>query len=127
MSNYNWCHGPNCHTTETQSRVRGSGENKVLRTIKIKWGRYNYSGDEQPNIWDYFCNNRCLHDFLRLHATAIANIAPRREALETPVKVVKEKYESHRYQWQGDDANGPTRVPYMATRTTIKSVDNNNG
>ena len=33
---YNWCHGPNCHTYQTQSRVRGSGDNKVLRTIKIK-------------------------------------------------------------------------------------------
>ena len=36
MSNYNWCHGPECHTQQTQSRVRGSGDNKVLRTIKIK-------------------------------------------------------------------------------------------
>jgi len=45
MSNYNWCHGPNCHTTETQSRVRGSGDNKVLRTIKIKENRY---GNYQP-------------------------------------------------------------------------------
>ena len=124
MSDYNWCHGPNCHTTETQSRVRGSGDNKVLRTIKIKWGRYNYSGDEQPNIWDYFCNNRCLHDFLRVHATAIANIAPRREALETPIKVEKEKYESYRYRYND---NGSYREPYQATRTTIKSVDNNNG
>ena len=41
MSNYNWCHGPNCHTNHTQSRIRGSGDNKVLRTIKIKQGRYN--------------------------------------------------------------------------------------
>ena len=64
-----------------------------MRTIKIKWGRYNYSGDEQPNIWDYFCNTRCLHDFLKLHATAIANIAPRREALETPVKVAVHTYD----------------------------------
>ena len=72
----------------------------------------------------YFCGNNCLFDFIRLHLTSIIAIAPRREALETPVKVVKEKYESHRYQWQGDDANGPTRVPYMAPRTTIKSVDN---
>ena len=68
MSDYNWCHGPECHTQHTQSRVRGSGDNKVLRTIKIKWGRYNYSGDEQPNIWDYFCGNRCL-TFLDLDAT----------------------------------------------------------
>ena len=35
MNNYNWCHGPNCHEIETQSRIRGTGNNKVLRTIKI--------------------------------------------------------------------------------------------
>ena len=86
MSDYNWCHGPNCHTKETQSRVRGSAGNKVLRTIKIKQGRYNYSGDEQPNIWDYFCGNHCLMDFIRLHIQSIVAIAPRREALETKIK-----------------------------------------
>ena len=123
MSNYNWCHGPDCHTQQTQSRVRGSGDNKVLRTIKIKEGG-SYRGYERYRMFNYFCGNNCLFDFIRLHLTSIIAIAPRREALETPVKVVKEKYESHRYQWQGDDANGPTRVPYMATRTTIKSVDN---
>ena len=122
MSNYNWCHGPNCHTNHTQSRIRGSGDNKVLRTIKIKWGRYNYSGDEQPNVWDYFCNQSCLMDFIRLHLTSITAIAPRTKALETPIKVEKEKYESYRYDWNG---NGRAeRVPYQATRTIIKSVDN---
>ena len=120
---YNWCHGPECHTNHTQSRVRGSGDNKVLRTIKIKEGG-SYRGYERYRMFNYFCGNNCLFDFIRLHLTSIIAIAPRREALEPPVKVVKEKYESHRYQWQGDDANGPTRVPYMATRTTIKSVDN---
>ena len=120
---YNWCHGPECHTNHTQSRVRGSGENKVLRTIKIKEGG-SYRGYERYRMFNYFCGNNCLFDFIRLHLTSIIAIAPRREALETPGKGVKEKYESHRYQWQGDDANGPTRVPYMATRTTIKSVDN---
>ena len=126
MSDYNWCHGPNCHTNETQSRVRGSGDNKVLRTIKIKVGRYgNYDrGDNNVSMWDYFCNQSCLMDFIRLHLQEIVAIAPRREALETPIKVVKEKYESHRYNWT---ENGSERVPYMATRTTIKSVDNNNG
>ena len=126
MSDYNWCHCPECHQQQTKSRVRGSGTNKVLRTIKIKWGRYNYSGDEQPNIWDYFCNQSCLMDFIRLHLQEIIAIAPRREALETSIKIEKEKYESHRTQWntQGTDYE---RVPYMATRTTIKSVDNNDG
>ena len=125
MSNYNWCHGPECHTHETQSRVRGSGDNKVLRTIKIKaYQGKSMFGNGGGNVWDYFCNHRCLMDFVSKHTQALINIAPRREPLETPIKVEKAKYESHRYQWQSDDANGPTRVPYQATRTTIKSVDN---
>ena len=120
MSNYNWCHGPSCHTKETQSRVRGSGDNKVLRTIKIKQGRYNYSGrPEIIDMYDYFCGQNCLMDFIRLHLTSIIAIAPRREPLETPIKVEKEKYESYRYNY-----NTSQRVPYQATRTTIKSVDN---
>ena len=119
MSNYNWCHGPDCHTQQTQSRVRGSGDNKVLRTIKIKQGRYN---NYQNGIWDYFCNQRCLMDFLGTHITSIVAIAPRREPLETPVKVKKEKYENYRYRY--DSVNGHERIPFTSTRTIINSVDN---
>ena len=123
MSNYNWCHGPECHTIETQSRVRGSGNDKVLRTRKVKvyTGRSMY-GNGGGTIWDYFCNHRCLMDYMAHHTREVVNIAPRSKALETPIKVEKEKYESTRYNWNGE--NGPERVPYMATRTTIKSVDN---
>ena len=121
MKDYNWCHGPNCHTYETQSRVRGSGDNKVLRTIKIKEGG-SYRMHEHYSMFNYFCNQSCLMDFIREHLQAIVAIAPRREALETPIKVEKEKYESYRYQWNNNDQH--ERVPYMATRTTIKSVDN---
>ena len=121
MSNYNWCHNPDCHTIETQSRVRGSGDNKVLRTIKIKQGRYNYSNDNQPSIWDYFCNQNCLHQFLNKFAREVANIRPVNKPSETPIKVEKTKYESHRYRWSD---NGTERVPYQATRTTISRVDN---
>jgi len=125
MSNYNWCHGPECHTSATQSRIRGSGRDKVLRTIKIKaYQGKSMFGNGGGNIWDYFCNHRCLMDFVSKHTQAIINIAPRREALETPIKVEKEKYESYRYNWT---SNGSERVPYQATRTTIKSVDNNDG
>ena len=122
MSNYNWCHGPECHEQQTQSRIRGSGRDKVLRTRKIALNTHYI----RNSIFSYFCNQRCLYDYLNKHAQAISAIAPRREALETPIKVEKEKYESHRTQWntQGTDYE---RVPYMATRTTIKSVDNDNG
>ena len=86
MSNYNWCHGPNCHTNHTQSRVRGSGDNKVLRTIKIKEGG-SYRTHERYHMFNYFCNQSCLMDFITTHLQSIVAIAPRREALETPIKV----------------------------------------
>ena len=55
---------------------------------------------------------------------AIAAIAPRSKALETPIKVNKEKYEDYRMKYNG---NGYDKVPYQATRTTIHSIDNDNG
>ena len=119
MSDYNWCHGPECHTQQTQSRVRGSGDNKVLRTRRIKVYQ-----PETPHIYDFFCNQSCLMDFIREHLTSVIAIAPRRDALETPIKVEKEKYESTRWDFNKGIEGRPQSVPYMATRTTIKSVDN---
>ena len=83
---YNWCHGPNCHTNHTQSRIRGSGDNKVLRTIKIKQGG-SYRTHEHYSMFNYFCNQSCLMDYIRTHLQSIVAIAPRREALETPIDV----------------------------------------
>ncbi len=94
MSDYNWCHGTNCHTQQTQSRVRGSGDNKVLRTRKIKV--YN------PNdlrVWDYFCNHACLMDYMAKHAEAVVSIESRREPLETPIKDPVKDESRHWNQW----------------------------
>ena len=114
MSNYNWCHSPNCHKVETQSRVRGSGTNKVLRTRKIK---INYP-NEQPNVWNYFCNQSCLMQFLNKFGQEIANTYSVKQPSETPIKVKTEKYESYRYRWSG---NEHTREPYQATRKIIEN------
>ena len=114
MSEYNWCHNPSCHTIQTQSRVRGTGDNKVLRTVKIKVGRY---GNYQPNIWNYFCNQYCLHQFLNEFGQEIANTYSVKQPSETPIKVEKEKYENYRYQYSNGESR---RVPYMSTRTEIK-------
>jgi hypothetical protein len=111
MSEYNWCHNPDCHKIETQSRVRGTGDNKVLRTRKIKV--YN---PEQPHIYDFFCNQNCLHSFLNQFSREVANIRSVRQPSETPIKIEKEKYDSYRYNWTN---NGSERVPYQATRTKI--------
>jgi len=120
MSDYNWCHGPVCHEQPTQSRIRGSGDNKVLRTIKIKDGG-SYRTHEHYSMFNYFCNQSCLMDYIRTHLQSIIAIAPRREALETPIKVEKTKHEDYRMRYNG---NGYDKVPYMATRTRIIPVDN---
>jgi hypothetical protein len=117
MSDYNWCHGPNCHTHKTQDRIRGVKGSKVLRTKKITINKWN-----TDSVWSYFCSQGCWNDFMHKHYREFIALHPRTECLETPIEVEKEKYESSRYNWNGE--NGPERVPYMATRTTIKSVDN---
>ncbi len=122
MSNYNWCHNPSCHTIQTQSRIRGSGDNKVLRTMKIKVGRYNWNRDNTPNIWDYFCNQNCLFTFLNKFCVEIANTYSVKQPSETPIKV--KKYKEERYRYRYDSVNGQERVPYQATRTEIESANN---
>ena len=92
MSSFNWCHGPSCHTKETQSRVRGSKGNKVLRTIKIKENKWN-----QDHAFKYFCNQNCLYEFINKHLEELVRIAPRREALETPIEDTTKNTDNHYY------------------------------
>ena len=113
MSEYNWCHNPDCHTIETQSRIRGTGDNKVLRTMRIALNSYR-----QDSIWAYFCNQNCLHQFLNKFAQDVANLNPTPKPKETPIKVVKEKYNTQRYQYTD---NGYQPYDVIATRTEIKS------
>ena len=109
MSNFNWCHGPSCHTNHTLDRVRGSKGNKVLRTKKISLNGYNIH-----NGWSYFCSQGCWNDFFHKYASQCINIAPRHEPLETPIED-PEKTE-HTTSW------GRT---YYNTRIREKGVDNN--
>ena len=83
MSDFNWCHGPNCHTEKTQDRVRGSKGSKVLRTRKVKQDQWN-TGDRR-NMFSYFCSNGCYNDFANANIDRIIAIAPRTEPLETPI------------------------------------------
>ena len=115
MSDYNWCHNPDCHKIETQSRVRGTGDNKVLRTRRIKVDRYN---GYQSNIWNYFCNQSCLMQFLNKFGQQIANTYSVKQPSETPIKVIKEKYDTQRYQYTN---NGYQPYDVIATRTKIES------
>ena len=94
MSNYNWCHGPDCHTYKTQSRVRGGKGNKVLRTIKIKETKWN-----EDHAFKYFCNQNCLYGFINKHLEELVKIAPRREARETPITDPKKTTHTSETRW----------------------------
>ena len=93
MTDYNWCHGPNCHERKTTTRVRGVKGNKVLRTVKIRpnsWTKDTY--------WEYFCDQTCLHDFIRKHFQEFVRLHPRTECLETPVNVTKNDPDDYYYR-----------------------------
>ena len=111
MSNFVWCHGPSCHKSHTQDRIRGVKGSKVLRTRKVKQDQYN-SG-ERLSMYSYFCSQGCYNDFANTYVQQVIAIAPRTEALETPIEVVKEQARD----WGGN--------PYTSTR--ILTVDNNGG
>ena len=92
MSNYNWCHGPECHEKTTLDRIRGSKGNKVLRTKRI--GQTNWN---QDNVWSHFCSQGCWNDFMHKHWIQAIALEPRREPLETPIKDPVKAEES----WRG--------------------------
>jgi YHS domain-containing protein len=94
MSNFNWCHGPECHTKHTVDRVRGVKGSKVLRTRKVRV----YSNN---NGWySYFCSQRCYDDFTNKHIQEVLAIAPRTGALETPIlDPTKERHENSYYSY----------------------------
>ena len=90
MSDYNWCHGPECHAKKTVDRVRGVKGSKVLRTRKIALNRWN-----ENNVWSHFCSQGCYTDFFYKHWQQVIAIAPRREALETPIEDPKKETTEH--------------------------------
>jgi len=108
MSNFVWCHGPSCHTNDTQDRLRGVKGSKVLRTRKVPQTQWN-SG-ERRNFYSYFCSQGCYNAFANKHINEIVAIAPRTEALETPVNV--------------DKVQDTTYGGHTYTRIEISRVDN---
>ena len=94
MSDFNWCHGPYCHTHHTVDRVRGVKGSKVLRTRKVPQNKWN-----ADNFWRFFCSQGCMHDFLKHNIDEFIRLHPRTECLETPILDPERKKHSHEYSW----------------------------
>ena len=104
---YNWCHGPKCHTNHTQDRIRGVQGSKVLRTRKIAQSNEYI----RNSFYSHFCSTGCWNDFTYAHWEEFINLHPRTEALETPI-----------------DLKVETRTDYFGKSykiKVIKEVDNN--
>ena len=104
------CQGPECHTYKTQSRIRGPKGSKVLRTRNARWDID--SQNDWGYIWDrYFCDERCMNDWLEVHMTQLINfVGLKTKPQETPVDIVETVHQD----WVGRDY----------TRTTIKLKEN---
>ena len=95
MSDFNWCHGPQCHEKHTVDRVRGVKGSKVLRTRKVKINKWN-----ENHFFRFFCSQGCYDNFASKHIDQIIAIAPRTECQETPIKdPTRTKHENPYYNY----------------------------
>ncbi len=108
------CQGTHCHTYDTQSRVRGTKGNKVLRTRNARYDLQDskYNDSEWVKPWEfYFCDERCMNNWLNTHMTQLINyVGIKTKVQETPVDIVETVHQN----WVGHDY----------TRTTIKLKQN---
>ena len=116
MSDFNWCHGPKCHTKRTQDRVRGVKGSKILRTRKIKLQEWN------RDRWDrYFCSQNCYDNFANKYIDQIIAIAPRTEALETPILDPEKK--THTYHYGFNNEHSYNRIETKIEVDNSRSTD----
>ena len=92
MTDFNWCHGPSCHTNKTLDRVRGVKGQKVLRTRKVQINNWN-----RNSFYSKFCSNGCYNDFANKYVNEITAIAPRLDCLETPIDNPKRETQTTNY------------------------------
>ena len=115
MAEYKWCHGPSCHKSKTQDRIRGSKGSKVLRTRKIK-DNPHYNQYYTP--FKYFCSQGCYTDFFKEHIERIIAIAPRHTPLETPIDDPKKVKHTSNYTYSDG-----TQHTWTTTEIKERGVD----
>ena len=110
------CQGTDCHTYETQSRIRGTKGNKVLRTRNAKYDlEDNTTNRHWIKSWEsYFCDERCMNDWLQKHMTQLINfVGIKTKPSETKIDIVLET----RTDWRDKE--------YISTTIKLKENENN--
>ena len=121
MSDYNWCHNPDCHTYHTTDRIRGVKGNKVLRTRKIRVQDIDWSNTYYQGWENHFCRIACFFQYVKKHVAEIVALAPVHEPSETPIDVKVENRDTYRLRW---NEVGYERVPHVEKVKTIVAKNN---
>jgi hypothetical protein len=108
------CQGTKCHTYDTQSRVRGTKGNKVLRTRNARYDNVLQQKYEWLKNWEYFfCDERCMNDWLDIHMVQLISfVGLKNKPQETPIDIVQEQLTN----WTGE----------KYTRSTIRFLSEPN-
>ena len=69
-----YCQSPICHLYNTKDRIRGSKGSKVYRT------RYS-----NKYLYNSFCSNKCMHDYLTAHMERIIAYIGERDKKERSI------------------------------------------
>ena len=107
------CQGTKCHTYETQSRIRGTKGNKVLRT---RFARFNndVNRDWIDNWEHYFWDEQCLQDWLNTHLINLINyVGIKTKPQESPIDIIQQT----RKDWNDRE--------YIYTTIKLKQNENN--
>ena len=93
------CQGTKCHTYDTQSRVRGTKGNKVLRTRFARYDNVTQEKHSWLQNWEYFfCDERCMNNWLDVHMTQLISfVGLKTKPSESPIDIIKETKEG----WNG--------------------------
>ena len=93
MSDLKYCQGPDCHTYNTQDRLKGPKENKTYQTRR-RSSFYYGNGN--------FCDQRCLYDWFQKFGTqALDHFGRTTEAKH----LTEENAWSKRINWSTDYQN----------------------
>jgi hypothetical protein len=109
------CQGPDCHTYDTQSRIRGVKGNKVLRTRNARYDIADRQDYSWAHVWEfYFCDLRCKSDWLAKHMTQLINfVGLKTKPQESPIDIIQET----RTDWRDRE--------YISTTIKLKQNENN--
>jgi hypothetical protein len=95
MSNLKYCQGPDCHTYNTQDRIKGTKGNKAYQTRRRSI--FYYLGGNA-------CSTRCQDDWFRKYGTQAVNHFGR---LTEPKKLTEQNawVKDYDYNWRDESKN----------------------